>query len=334
VIGYVAIRFFVMTNPAAAEMDVIDRLPPGQRIATAPHLFTYYIQQFLWPTPLCVIHDVKALSATGPAFYVSLSVAAGFVALWIGLALRAPWVWLAGLWVGATFAPVSNLHQIINLWAERYYYSVNLGTSAIAVAAIGAGWALLARRVAEQRRRVLAIAGWVLVGLLAWWAALCDLGRILECQTSLSFWRATVRHVPTHGNALVSLAIYELEAGNLSRAERLAHEAEQRGWVYQGNYILGIAAYRQKDWGQAIAHFENALNGVPASITHRTGLMETLARSYLKVGQPDRAAATLRRALDWDPRSPAAQKARNLLRQIEPKQADAPSTPSVGNETP
>jgi tetratricopeptide (TPR) repeat protein len=324
VIVYVAVRFFVMTNPDAAELDVVDRLPLGQRLLTAPCLFAYYARRFLWPTPLCIIHEIEPLRQADAAFGGSMIIVAAVVGLWIVAALLEKWPWFAGLWIAAAFAPVANLYPIVNLWAERFYYSVGIGMSALVVAAVAAAWDRLARRLSEDRRLALAIAGWLLVGLLGWSAAVCDLKRITECRDSLSLWRATVRCVPTNETALATLAIAELEAGNLSRAETIAREAEQRGGgVYRFNYILGQAAFRRGDWASAIARLEKALTVPPPSIQSRTTLVLSLTRAYLKAGRPDRAATLLRKGLEWDPQNRALG---SILGQIETQPAEAPST--------
>jgi len=323
-IFYGAIRFLVMTNPNAAAMDVIDRLPLKERLLTAPYLFAYYVRRFLWPTPLCIIHEIEALRGIGPTFYISLLVSGAIAALWIGLAQREKWVWLVGLWLLATFAPVANIYQIVNLWAERFYYVVGVGMSAIFVAGLGALWDRLSKRMETNRRFAFAIIIWILVGLLAWMAALCDLKRILECRTSLLLWRTTVRCVPTNGSALTTLAIYELEAGNIPRAEQIALEAAQHdGGEYRVNFILGQAAFRRQKWDEAMAYFEKALTVPPPSLRSRAELVLSLAHSYLKAGQSAKAATLLHQAIEQDPENRTLH---DLLRQIEPKSQDSVST--------
>jgi len=306
-LAYVLIRFVVMTNPAAVELDVVERLPLKERLIGAPHLFAYYIRRFLWPPPLCIIPSVEPLTAMGPVLYFSILVVAAFIALWLELARREPWLLLAGLWVGAAFAPVANIYQIVNLWAERFYYSVGVGTSAIAVAGIAALCEHFARRMTAARRLGLTIGVWVAVGFVAWVAAIYDLRRVRECRTTLSLWRATVRCAPTSGVALRTLAIAELEAGNLDRAEALVGEAEQHGGggVYQSNFILGEVDFRRGNWKAAVEHFKLALTGEPPSVASRTSLMMQLARAYQKLGEDAQAAATLRQAIEWDPENPS-----------------------------
>lgn len=329
---YVAIRFVVMTNPEAAELDVIDRLPLKQRLITAPYLFAYYVRRFIWPPPLCITPTIEPLRTIGPVFCLSVLVAAAFVALWLELARREPWLLLAGLWVGAVFVPVANVYQIVNLWAERFYYSVGVGTSAIAVAGVGALCNYFGQRMANTRRLALTIGVWIAVGFVVWVAAIYDLRRIRECRTTLSLWRATVRSAPTSGAALRTLAIAELEAGNLDRAEELVSEAEKHGGggVYQSNFILGEADFRRGNWKEAVEHFNLALAGEPPSIASRTSLMMELARAYRKLGENARAAATLRQAIEWDPENRSL---RGFLLQIETKPNDAPSTPPAGART-
>jgi len=324
---YVLIRFAVMANPAAAGMEVIEPSPLGQRLLTAPYLFAYYLRRFLWPLPLCIIAGLGPLKSAGPIFYLSLLVCAAFVVLWVMLARREPWLWLAGLWVGATFLPVSNIYPIINLWAERFYYSVGVGMAAIAVAAIVALWERLTEDVEETRRLGLAIGGWILIGFLAWGAAILDVGRILQCRTSLSLWRETVRVVPTNGLALGTLAKYELDAGNYDHVERLAPALERYDpWIFRANLILGENASRQGRWEEAIKYYEKARSVPPASPQLGTSVTLGLAKGYQMIGQRERAVTILRQALQQNPGSLPIQ---NLLHQFETKPAAAPTTTSA-----
>lgn len=338
-IAFVVVRFFLMTNPDAARMDVIDRLPLARRFLTAPYLFAYYVARFLWPTPLSIIHEIEALHRVGADFVLSAIVATAYLGVWIALSVRRPWLWIAGLWAVAAFAPVSNVYQIVNLWAERFYYSVNVGTSAIAAAGASAVWLAAWRRWAPPGSLAPKAAGWCLVGLLAWWAAVCDIARILECRTSLMLWRATVRCAPTNGVALKTLAKYELDARNFERAEQYAREAEHRegGGVFAANYILGESAYRQRDYERAIRHFEKARTVPPPSERTVVSLLLRLARSYVKVGRRDRAAESLHEALRWDPNNRAVLK---MLEEIGKPHAPGPTGEPVppsarpGTDTP
>jgi len=332
---YVGARFFALANPEAAQMDVVEHIGLGQRLLTAPYLFAYYLRRFLWPVPLCIIHEVEPLQAAGAAFWGALLAAAAFAALWIGISRRQSWLWAAGLWAGATFAPVANLYPIANLWAERFYYSVNVGTAAVAVAAVGAGWAFLRDRAGPERRRAMKVFAAVLIAVVAWAAAVYDVARVLECRSSLSLWRATARRVPTNGVALKTLAIYELEAGNYARAEKLARQAEGRegGGVYAANYILGQSAMRQKDWNRAIAHFRKALSVPPPSAASRTSLLLSLASAYLRIGRADRAAAIAREVLRTDPTNRAAQHLLGAAKRRRPT-AESPTTAPLGVKTP
>jgi len=325
---YVAVRFVIMANPQAAEMDVVDYLPMRQRFLTAPYLFAYYVRRFLWPTPLCIVPEVESLSNAGTVFFESLVVVGAVVALWIVVMRRQRWVLPAGLWIAATFAPVSNIYPIVNLWAERFYYVVGVGTSAIAVAAAGTLWEWFAGqlelRSGNFARKSFVSVGWALVGLLACAAAVTDVGRILECRTSLSLWRATVRCAPTNKTALSSLAIYELEAGNFVQAEMFAREAELRGdWPYRVNYILATSAFRQGKWDRAIEYLEKALAVPSPSPTSRAALARMLATAYLKTDRRDLARKTLEWALEWNPQDEDAQK---LLQQVETKHDNGVST--------
>jgi len=329
---FVAIRFFVMANPNQGELDVIERLPLKERLLTAPYLFAYYVRKFLWPFPLCVIHEIEPLKAIGPAFYSSLIVAGIVAALVVVLAWRGKWVWLVGLWVVATFAPVSNVYQIINLWAERFYYVVGVGSAAILVAAGQAIWTFVSNSTRPSRQFALAVLGWILIGLLAWGAAICDLKRILDCRTSLSLWRVTARCAPNNGTVLASLAVYEINAGNFKRAEEIALRAEaQGGGVYRFNYILGQAALRQQQWDKAVVYFEKALTVPPPSERSRSELVVSLSGAYLKTGQTDKALSLLRQGAQWDPQNT---RLKGLLQKIETKPGDGASTPPVILEKP
>jgi len=314
-LSYIAIRFFIMTNPAAAELDVIEVLPVGQRVLTAPYLFAYYLGRFVWPLPLCIIHEVDPLEGIGTAFILSLVAVGVSGAIWIVLAVRARWLWPAGLWAAAAFAPVSNLYPIVNLWAERFYYSVGVGAAAIAVGAAVAAWGFLVPR-RPQSRRGLAVAGFGAVVFLGGMAAVCDAIRGLECRTALGLWRATVRRVPDSGFALIDLAVCEIEAGNFDRAIDAATRAEPLpgGGTYRSAYVAGQAYFRQGLWREAIAHFERALPHDPPSIENQANLLALLATACFETGQRVVAADRMQHALKLDPQNPAA---RRLQRRLE-----------------
>lgn len=325
-VAYVIVRFFVMTNPDAAAMDITDNLPLKQRIATAPYLFTYYVRRFFWPGPLCIIHDIQPLSGMGGAFNSSVVIIVVLAAVWVALAWRESWLLLPGFWIAATFAPVCNLYEIANYWAERFYYSVSLGSAAIAVVAVGTVWQFGCRGMDESRRRKLPVVGWIAFGILAWVAALYDIARISTCSTPLKLWRATVRTIPENGYALITLANAELEAGNYDEVVILAQKAESRegGGAYRANAILGRAAFKQKKWREAIAYLEKAVLITPPSIAHQTMLACYLADAHVQTGSRERAIAILREAQKQDPRSSAV---RERLRRLGALSDDAPTTP-------
>lgn len=324
--GYVLVRFYLMTNPGASEMGIVELKPMAQRALTVPVLFGKYLWRFVWPPPLCVLSDFEPVEEIGRAFYVATTAVALFVAIWVGLSVRRPWLWLAGFWIGATFAPVSNLYPIINLWAERFYYSINLGTAAIAVAAIGGVWDFAARRLDPPVRRKAVVAGWTIAGGLIFLAMLCDNIRVMECRNSLTLWRATYRVLPDNGIAVRNLARAELNAGNFTKAEKLALEAEplEGGGTWAANYIIGRSAYLQKDWPRAILYYEKALSVPAPSDALQAGLYRSIGDAYLRNGDKEKAIQHIRAALEWDPENPTARK---LLRQLGVDE-DAPTTPT------
>jgi hypothetical protein len=329
VAAYAVVRFAVLTNPGAAELDVIEKLPLDQRLATAPWLFAYYIRRFVWPMPLCIIHDFEPLRAMGPAFYLAMLVVIAVAAAWIALSWKEPWLWLAGLWIAATFASVANIYQIVNLWAERFYYSVNIGMAAIAVAGVVRLWHECAARLEPSRRPVLPLVGWTAGILLLWIAAFLGVVRVNATRDSLSLWRQTVRCAPRHGTAQATLAIEELKAGNLAEAERVARESlKHGGGEYRVNYILGQIAMRRKDYRQAAEHFEAARKIEPPSIEHYIALHVALAQAYQAGGRSEKAIPVLLDALEIAPENETLGAWLNKL-QLQPK--DAPSTPSAPN---
>ncbi|MCX8036944.1 MAG: tetratricopeptide repeat protein, partial [Candidatus Sumerlaeia bacterium] len=222
---------------------------------------------------------------------------------------------------------VSNLYPIVNLWAERFYYSVGVGTAAIAVAGAMNCWAVLARRMVPARRQSALTTVWIVLIVAAWAAALTDFVRILECRTSLSLWRRTVRTVPTSGTALSTLAKYELDAGNYDRVEALA-EAMQRHdpWVFRVHWILGENAFRQQKWSEAVAHFEKAVSVPPPAPGDEIPAALALIRSYLQLGRRDLAQSVLARFMQQYPKNPSLLE---LQRRIKAARDDSPSSPTA-----
>ncbi len=324
--AYVIIRFAVMVNPAEKELGVIEQIPLAHRLATAPYLFAYYLRKFVWPYPLCIISEIEGLRDFGTAFQISLAAVAAFLAVWLIIGWRQPWLWPAGLWAGAAFAPVSNLYPIINLWAERFYYSVGVGTAAIAVAGAMEGWTILARRLAPPQRHSAAVTVWIVLIVAAWAAVLTDFVRVLECRTSLSLWRRTVRTVPTSGTALSTLAKYELDAGNYDRVEALTDAMQRHDpWVFRVHWILGENAFRQQKWSEAIGHFEKAVSVPTPAPGDEIPAAVGLIRSYLQLERRDLAKSVLEKLMRQYPKDVRLME---LQRQIEPAGDDSLSSPT------
>jgi tetratricopeptide (TPR) repeat protein len=323
---YVLVRFIVMANPQTEGVEGVEPLPLDVRIWTAPHLFAYYLGRFLWPMPLSIVHEVEPIRAAGPAFYKALTICGLFLLLWVMLSLRRPWLWLAGLWAGATFLPVSNLYPIANYWAERFYYAVNIGTAAVAVAAVSAAFVFVGPRIADPHRRKVALAGWVLAGGLIWLAAMYDFVRVLESRTPLALWRSTVRVVPESGVALRNLALREINEKNYARGEELARKAEnlEGGGTYAANYILGLSAYSQGQWKRAIDYFEKARPIEPPSVENQVNLLRMQADCFVKLNQERTALLRLGEALEWDPNDAVAQQMMEHIQQsLEKRESPA-----------
>jgi hypothetical protein len=154
----------LLVQRSGGGMEFADRvLPLGVRLWNALDSYGVYLAQTVWPAGLSVFypHPVEGISQGRALVSGALLVAVTAGAL--ALARRAPYLLVGWLWFLITLIPMIGIVQVgVQAHADRYMYLPLQGLSiALAWGAVD----LLGR--SPQRRRALAIAGAVAVGVLA-----------------------------------------------------------------------------------------------------------------------------------------------------------------------
>ena len=106
---------------------------------------------------------------------------------------------------------------------------------------------------------------------------------------------------PRFVDAIVNLALVEMERGNFALAERKLDEAVGiNRHISQPHHGLGLLAERREQWAQATEHYREALRVDPGFVPSRANL----ARLYFEGGQMDHAREQFLRLVQIAPDQP------------------------------
>jgi tetratricopeptide (TPR) repeat protein len=289
-VGAIALR----TQADAGSWLPAEQYPLPVRLANAALSLVAYLGDAFWPSGLVVFHphprDAVSLPWAGAAAAVLLALSAG---AWLQRRRR-PWLAVGWLWFLGMLLPVLGLLQVgLQARADRYTYLPLIGLS-LALAWSVRDWAR------TRARRRLALGG-ALVSALALAAA---------AHVQARHWRHTeslFRHAAaaSEDNWLAHqwLGVLALERGELDAAEPhfRAALASQPDWSEVHLGLADVAAERGH-WHEAIRGYEQARRLRPGDAKPRM----RLARALAAAGQPQRALASARAAVERADASTAA----------------------------
>lgn len=252
------------TGPRIHSAGFASGVSPWTYLLNQAPLIVRYLRLSLWPDALVLNYGVPLDLTLGQVWSQFIGLAGLFVIAVVALA-RAPAFGFLGAWFFVTLAPTSSVVPIATeVGAERRMY---VPLMALVVLAVVAGMRLLDKSAVkigadpEERegRSVPGVATAALILLVGAWAATtirrnAEYGSALVlAQTSHARWPTPVSHhmVATE----LSLEGREDEA--------LAELRESVKGYPRGNYDLGVALFRKREFAAAARAFETFAAGFP-----------------------------------------------------------------------
>lgn len=187
----------------------------GTNLATVARVWLKYLQLVLWPAQLSADYSYDAFPVSTSALDPRALVSGGVLLVLAGIGWtswrRGGRLGLGLVWIAVALLPVSHLVPFRELLAEHYLYIPMMG-----VALIGSGIVDEAARRWPERRRWLAVAAVVVLGVLAARTVV----RNREWRDRLTLWSATVAVAPRCARAQYNLGQAYFERMRLADAER------------------------------------------------------------------------------------------------------------------
>jgi protein O-mannosyl-transferase len=227
-----------------------------------PGVVLHYLRLSVWPHPLCLDYAWPVARTLGGKLPALLVVGLLFAATVWGLVRRSPLGFL-GAWFFLILAPSSSIMPLNQLAFEHRMYLPLAAVAATVVLSGSATWWPWGRRQ-PHRHPWLEICGGLLVATACVVLGWLTYGRNIDYQEEVSIWEQTVAHAPNSANAQNS---------------------------------LGVALGGRRQIGEAIAHFQKALEIRPDFAGPHYNLGYALAGR----GQIDEASAHYQKALEIDP---------------------------------
>ena len=282
--AYLLLRMRALQIPWQARM----KAPLGTTLLTIPSLLWLYLKHLFFPTNLALNYDTPYVEHPGLGdFFLPLagvlllaaalwwwgrrSRSAAFCALWIAVPLVLP---LAG----------SGLFPYSDLVHDRYLYLSVAGLALL----LGEGY----QRLSRWRPGTLPATAVAAVAMLLVWQTL---SYERAWTSNLTLYRRSVEVSP---GALLSKVLLAGAVEDQGEALRLLQDAETASgghWLTQ--YALGTWCSRNGRYPEAEQYFMRSIERNPAFPLHYYDLGEV----RLKMGQPERAVAPLRRAVELVP---------------------------------
>lgn len=275
----------VTATRAADANDGAATSPALRYLRNQAQVVPHYLRLAVWPTPLSIDYgrprDVSWADAALPGAFVLGLLA---VTVWF-IVRRSAWAF-AGAWFFLTLAPTSSWIPIhTEVAAERRVYLALAGPIVVVVVAL---WQGFARRSIGAGRA--AMAGGIVVTVAL---AFATLARYRDYDSRVAIWRSAVAAVPDnvrgHTNLGAALAIAGDSDGAIA-ALRTALRLEPNYW--KAEYNLARQLERAGDTAAALGHYRAlaARDGL--------GLAETrLAAHATSEGRTDDARRWLERAV-------------------------------------
>ncbi|MGH9797560.1 MAG: tetratricopeptide repeat protein, partial [Candidatus Polarisedimenticolia bacterium] len=203
------------------------------------------------------------------------------------------------LWVGVSLLPVANLlFPVGTVMAERLLYLPSAGLSLILAALVAGPLAADGRLAPEQRgamkvSMVLVLAAFTVRGL----------ARYRDWQSDLALFRAAVEVVPRNVKAQFNYgAACETVGDDTAALGAYRRALEIHPPFAEAHYNLGGVHLRQREFGAAVRHLEEAVRLRPGDVQHLVNLGIALTGD----DRPREALDPIGRALDLDRRNDRA----------------------------
>jgi len=305
----------ILAQRAGGALTDLAVLPVSERVANALLALLDYTRDAFWPARLAIFYPhpeagIPALQLAGAlVFVVGCSIGS------VRLFRRAPAVTIGWLWFIGMLLPVIGLVQVgSQARADRYTYLPLIGL-AIAVAWGVSGLVSLWLREGRARTALLATAGAIVIGALAF-----------TTSVQLRYWRDTesvMRHAlrVTESNAIAHayLGVALLARGDAASAAsewRESARIEPRDHVVANNLAWLLATSpdpKVRDGANAVVHAERAAR----LMRDDPSALDTLAAAYAAAGRFDEAVTTAERAASKAKTAGTLDLARQIHRRAE-----------------
>ena len=279
----------IWAQSQADQVQSIEALPIGLRLANAVSAYCAYIGQTFYPSNLALFYPMPesysgfrtAISFAGLAAVTS----AGF--LW---ARRHPYFLTGWLWYLGVLVPVIGIVQVsVQARADRYTYLPHIGLFIAVV------WSVAELNRGRTRNRRLQVFG---LGALALGLILMTSLQIRHWKNSESLYRQSIRATRDNDwahNALGSV-LYDLGRLDEARAQFLLAsriQVDQPRFLYN----LGVVCERQHDHAGAVFYFEKTVELSP----NRADVRVKLAIVLSHLGRSQDALAQFAKAAELEP---------------------------------
>ncbi|NQU39872.1 MAG: hypothetical protein HQ523_07970 [Lentisphaerae bacterium] len=267
-----------------------DLLAPWQYALTQTRVFVHYIRLAVVPWPLCLDYMWPASSVVAaiPSMAVVLLLLAGWVILWWKHHPLA----LVGCWVGLLLAPTSSVLPLADAAAEHRMYLPLVGLLVLPLLAGEQGVAALLRRGTSARRVAIVRVAlrWMAIVTVAALMAL-TIHRNRDYASTERMWERVATVAPWNLRARVGLGCALYERGKLDQAEALftdVAETLERQPLARGTMAATLASLARMHLGtlylwrgdptRAAAEFRLAVQHAPANGGGQKGLREAQRR--------------------------------------------------------
>lgn len=291
--------------------------------STILRIICHYIKQVLFPVVLHADYSYNSFPLSH-SFFEPRVIGAGLVlGMLLWLTVRAltwkPWVFFGGLWFFITLLPVCQIFPHHELMAEHYLYLPLVGVLVLASPL----WEYL---LARQRTGAIALISVLVLlfsvrtvvrnrdwkdGMTLWTSVLKNAPQCARAhdnlgteyynrgdyRTALNHYQQAVRIRPEHAIFHNNLGRVYGALGDLENAQaELTKAAELNPTLSETMNNLGIVYYQKKQYEKAVWLFALSDRRKPDA-----RVAFNLAKAQLKLGHPDKAQASLQKALQLQP---------------------------------
>ncbi len=277
----------------------LEAMTVGPRLANAVVGYARYLGKALWPRGLCVFypqhgHDVLWWQVLGAAILLVALTAA--VVRWTR---RFPYLGVGWLWFLGTLVPVIGIVQVgSQAIADRYMYVPLIG---LAIIAAWGGYDALtwaAQRIKPSAAKgALVATSLVLIGVLS----VAAYTQVRVWRDNITLFQQTVEVTTANDVGEFNLGIALKRAGRLDEAREHFAEAVRLRENYVNAYIyLGLIAYEQRHYDEAVKHYNDALQ-YASGHPNQGDAENNLGGALFAQGKYDEAIVHCQRAVQLDP---------------------------------